>query len=810
MTPGRPKKMPPIERPAPRPEDGAQACEAAARVQEERYRVLVEDVADGFYEVDLGGNFRFFNDALCRIFGYPREAIHGRNYRDFMDAENAQRAFDAFNRLYREGGGVADIAWEILNPAGERRYLEISAKLIVDEKGQSEGFRGIARDVTDRHLAQQALKESEQCALDLSTLSRRAEQRYRAFLDFLPDPVFVFNLDSTVSYLNPAFEKVFGWTLKEVRGKILPFVPEDLRAQTREGIARLFREKTIHGFETQRLTRDGRRLDMLIDGAIFYDETNQPAGQVITLRDVTREKRNARVNQALFRIAKALYQFRSLDARLEFITQEVRELLGVEGAMVILLDEEKQEFFFREAVFDDSETGKRMKELRFPIDKGVAGEVLRTGKPLIVPDTAQSPHYFAQVDEKASYQTRSMLDVPLETPAGIIGVLCAVNKKSGPFNDDDVQLLGTIANIVALPIENAAINEELDRSFHEVKRLNRAKDRVIHHLSHELKTPLSVLAASLNLFAKQLSEVGDERRWQGAVERAQRNLQRMLDLQYKIEDMLQEKDVDTKRMLSLLLDQCSDELQALAAEEFGEDGITERLRRRIDWLFGPRDAKPERIHPARFVAEYLKMLRPAFAHRQVRLETHLAETPPVCVPADVLGKVIEGLVRNAVENTPDGGEIRVSVGAADGGGVELDVRDTGTGMPEEMQRLITDHYFTAYDPLQYSTRRPYDFKAGGKGFDLLRMQIFAERYHFKIRIRSTPCPFIHTAADDCPGSEALCPHVADPAQCRTAGGTIVSVWFPEAATAEGNPAGEASCSADLTAGPEPENDRNPT
>ena len=268
------------------------ANRATAKLQEQRYRVLIEDVADGFYEADLRGNFLFFNDAFCRIFGYAREAIQDRNFREFMDAENAAVAYDAFNRIFREGGSVSNITWEILRAGQERRYLEISANLIVDEQGQKTGFRGIARDVTDKHLAELALKESQACALELSETSRRAEQRYRAFLNFLPVPVFVFNLDNTVSFLNPAFEQVFGWTLEELRGKIIPFVPEECKSETREGVRRLYQEKIVHDFETKRLTRDGRLLDIIIDGAIFYDENNRPAGQVITLRDVTREKRS--------------------------------------------------------------------------------------------------------------------------------------------------------------------------------------------------------------------------------------------------------------------------------------------------------------------------------------------------------------------------------------------------------------------------------------------------------------------------------------------------------------------------------------
>ncbi len=760
-------------------------------VREERYRALIEDVADGFYEVDLSGNFTFFNDALCRIFGYPREAILQRSYAAFMDAANAEVAYEAFNRIFRTGGDLAAITWEIIRPDGERRFLEISARLIRDAAGHKTGFRGIARDITDKHLAEQALRDSQACALELSESSRRAEQRYRAFLNFLPDPVFVFNLDGTVSYLNPAFEKVFGWSLEELQGKRIPFVPAEFKAHTREGLAQLYREKVLHDFETKRLTKDGRLLDIVIDGAIFYDEENRPAGQVITLRDVTREKRAARINQALFQIAQALYRHRALDARLELITREVRQLLEVEGASVILLDEEKREFFFRISVFDDQSTGQRMQEVRFPIEKGVAGEVVRTGKPLIVNDTSQNPFYFATVDEKAGYRTRSMLDVPLATPERTIGVLCAVNKKGGPFTEDDAALLSAVANLVALPIENASVHEALARSFEEVKRLNRAKDRVIHHLSHELKTPLSVLSAALNLLAKPLAGVEGGERWQGTLDRARRNLQRLLDMQYKLEDILQEREADHHRMLSLLLDQCADELEALAAEEFGEETLTERLRRRIDWLFGPREAKPETIDLARFTDRYLSLLRPKFAHRRLSLETHLEATRPILVPADVLGKVIEGLVRNAVENTPDGGSLQVVVRAGESGPV-LEVRDSGIGLSTETRQLIFGNFFTAYEPMHYSTRRPYDFRAGGKGFDLLRMQIFAERYGFTIGMESRRCRYMPAEADECPGDVAQCRQARAAAPCADNGGTVVTVTFRPAEGARSRPRTEPS------------------
>ena len=108
----------------------------------ERFRIFLEDVADGFYETDLKGNFRFFNNALCRIFGYSAKEIQGRNFREFMDEENALYAFTIFNRLYESGEIPSEITWNIIRKDGEERILEISVSLIVDRQGRKTGFFG--------------------------------------------------------------------------------------------------------------------------------------------------------------------------------------------------------------------------------------------------------------------------------------------------------------------------------------------------------------------------------------------------------------------------------------------------------------------------------------------------------------------------------------------------------------------------------------------------------------------------------------------------------------------------------------------
>jgi hypothetical protein len=134
------------------------------------------------------------------------------------------------------------------------------------------------------------------------------------------------------------------------------------------------------------------------------------------------------------------------------------------------------------------------------------------------------------------------------------------------------------------------------------------------------------------------------------------------------------------------------------------------------------------------------------------------------------------LVRNAVENTPDDGLIVVSVRNGKIG-PELEIADTGIGISEENQRLIFENYFTAYETMQYSSRNPYDFGAGGKGFDLLRMKIFSERYHFKLKMKSKRCSLISSESDACKGRIEDCEQSRRLKDCRDSGGTTVTVQF---------------------------------
>jgi len=119
----------------------------------------------------------------------------------------------------------------------------------------------------------------------------KSEARYRIVLESVPDPILVYDMESRVEYLNPAFSRVFGWTLAECQGQALNFVPEDCRAECSFIVEKIKAGETVSGMETQRFKKDGAHIDVSLSGAGFFDHSGKLWGRVLTLQDITQRKK---------------------------------------------------------------------------------------------------------------------------------------------------------------------------------------------------------------------------------------------------------------------------------------------------------------------------------------------------------------------------------------------------------------------------------------------------------------------------------------------------------------------------------------
>lgn len=125
-------------------------AQANAKESEDKYRIILESIQDGYYEVDLKGNLTFFNPALSQLYGYSPEELVGMNSREYMDKKNAREILEVFGEVYKTGKPNNCFVHDVITKGGNRLCMELSVSLVKDRWGKSVGFQGITRDITER------------------------------------------------------------------------------------------------------------------------------------------------------------------------------------------------------------------------------------------------------------------------------------------------------------------------------------------------------------------------------------------------------------------------------------------------------------------------------------------------------------------------------------------------------------------------------------------------------------------------------------------------------------------------------------
>jgi PAS domain S-box-containing protein len=149
--------------------------EEALRQSEERYRTILEQMDESYYETDLAGNLTFVNDATCRRLGRSRDKLIGMKYTAYTRQEDADGTFKLYNRVYRTGQPIIGYPAVAISKDGNPIFVERSIFPLRDSKGKIIGFRGISRDVTERKRADDDRKQLELKAQITSRLASVGE-----------------------------------------------------------------------------------------------------------------------------------------------------------------------------------------------------------------------------------------------------------------------------------------------------------------------------------------------------------------------------------------------------------------------------------------------------------------------------------------------------------------------------------------------------------------------------------------------------------------------------------------------------------
>ena len=460
--------------------------------------------------------------------------------------------------------------------------------------------------------------------------------------------------------------------------------------------------------------------------------------------------------QRLLEVGQIITSEMSFDTLFPLVIEHTNSIMDTEASSVFLFDEKTEELWSLVS------TNLKRSEIRIPATQGIAGWVFQHMTHTVVNDTSCDPRFNASVDTKTGFHTKNTLCVPLVTrQKTCIGTLQVLNKREGAFTNDDVDVLTSLSNYVTVALENS-------RLYDDLKAMNKAKDRAISHLSHELKTPLALISASITAASSKLGSLSGIDRHMAM---AERNVRRLLRLQEEIDGIMNETAAEYKTMISRLVEDAFHFVEHQRGADTAYEGALALVSDYIGSIYRTHRESVERISPRGLLHTICQDAKSAMAAREVEIVEDLTDGGEIVANPDAVTKVLEGILRNAIENTPDEGRVEVTT-RLDDVHLLIKVRDYGTGITPENQKLIFSGFFHTQDTDHYSTKTPYAFNAGGSGADLLRAKVFSERYGFSIGFESTRCAFIPEDTDDCPGRVSRCPFIRDISGCRASGTTF--------------------------------------
>jgi signal transduction histidine kinase len=434
-----------------------------------------------------------------------------------------------------------------------------------------------------------------------------------------------------------------------------------------------------------------------------------------------------------------------LNDMLSQISQKASEVMEADRCSIFLHDPNTDELWSTVAL------GMAGRVIRIPSSMGFAGYSFQTGEIVNLEDAYADERFNKEVDLKTGYRTRSVLCMPLYNRSGLrLGVIQLLNKKDGVFTKEDETFLQTFGNNASVFIEMAQLQkarmDTLEQSRKELEQLNKAKSRALDHLSHELRTPLAVIQGNIRILKRKIQAHPPPLVRGELFESLEKNLDRLSTIQHETDQIIRSHEKIERKP-------------------------------RFEELDVPRSISPETVHLHSFVGRLLENIKSHTRHREVEINLDGPRDLSLIVEPQILEEIMGGLLKNAIENTPDEGIIRIVL-EQKGQWLLLKVMDFGIGITGENQRHLFEGLFHTLDTELYTSKKPYDFGAGGKGLDLLRIKTYGQRFGFDISVGSQRCIYLPTDRDLCPGRISECPHCKTHDDCLNSGGSTFCVSFP--------------------------------
>jgi signal transduction histidine kinase len=353
------------------------------------------------------------------------------------------------------------------------------------------------------------------------------------------------------------------------------------------------------------------------------------------------EQRHRQLHR-LVELSVTLNSTLDLDTLLQLITSTATELLECEAASILLYDERNPRLYFAAATGSDP---AQLAEIPVPIETSLAGTIFRTNQHIILNDAQHDPRHYSLVSDHVNFKVKSLLGVPMPIKDRTVGVLEAINKHNGVFDERDARLLSVTAAHAAIAINNARLLHTTQQALEKVKESDELKSNFLSLASHELRTPLGIIMG----YSTLLNE----------------------DAKGELSDHAHQVLTAARQMRSIL-----DEMNNLA------------MLKSDKMILKPQKVVMEDI--LTYACEGIKDI--ASTRKQNLIYAFSQEPLVVNVDIDKTAMAFVNILGNAIRFSPEGSDITIGV-TKDGNQVLSWVQDRGIGIPvDKLQKIFEEFY----------------------------------------------------------------------------------------------------------------------
>ncbi len=237
---------------------------------ENKFLQLLETIKECYFEVDLKGNFTYFNDSLRKLTGYSKKELLGLNYEYITDEKNRKKVFEGFNYVFRTEKPLTDFQYQFMNNKGDNIIGETSIYLKYDSKGNKIGFYGLFRDITKRKEEEKKFKEELEQIVNLRTQElRESEEQYSNLFHHSNDAIFLHDLEGNIIDVNQKVLDQFGYTESEILSLNISQLHPESELETSKKAFKEISESGVIRFEISFKKKNGKIFLAEVSSSLF-------------------------------------------------------------------------------------------------------------------------------------------------------------------------------------------------------------------------------------------------------------------------------------------------------------------------------------------------------------------------------------------------------------------------------------------------------------------------------------------------------------------------------------------------------------